>query len=153
MTSQITQVDLIVDSDDLVVTGPATLTDRRCRLFFKSVLGATETDTGWRCPRRHAPMPSHIIRVNTFLERYGYQVARHGQVDREVERDLERRRSFTRTREAASAWRSGTSLLDLNSVKDRLADFGWAPTRVLRPHQEEGLAHALTAANAANFSV
>lgn len=153
MATQTNQVDLSVDSDDLVVTGPATLTDRRCRLFFKSVLGATENDLGWRCPRRHVPMPSLIIRVNTFLERYGYQVTRHGVADREVERDLERRRSFNRTREAASAWRAGTPFLDLNGVKDRLTDFGWSPTRVLRPHQEEGLAHALTAVNAANFSV
>ena len=155
MASLPVQVDLTVDSDsdDLIVTGRATLTDRRCRLFFKSVLGATETDTGWRCPRRHVPLASLIIRVNTFLERYGYQVTRHGVVDREVVRALERRQSFVRTREAATAWRSGTSLLDLNSVKDRLADFGWSPARVLRPHQEEGLAHALTAANAANFSV
>src|SRR4051812_459272 len=106
VASQTAQVDLTVDSDDLIVTGPATLTDRRCRLFFKSVLGGTETDTGWRCPRRHVSLSSHIIRVNTFLERYGYQVSRHGVVDREVERELERRRSFSRTREAASAWRS-----------------------------------------------
>jgi SNF2 family DNA or RNA helicase len=98
-------------------------------------------------------MSSLIIKVNTFLERYGYQVIRHGVVDREVERDLERRRSFVRTRVAASDWRAGDSLLDLNSVTNRLAEFGWSPTRVLRPHQEEGLAHALTAANAANFSV
>ena len=153
MTSKAAQVDLAVDADDLIVTGPATLTDRRCRLFFKSILGATETDTGWRCPRRHVPLASHIIRVNTFLERYGYKVARHGVVDREVVRDLERRQSFIRTREAASAWRSGSSLLDLNSIKARLADFGWSSARVLRPHQEEGLEHALTAANAANFSV
>ncbi len=146
-------VDLVVESDDLVVTGPATLTDRRCRLFFKSVIGATETKTGWRCPRRHVPLASHIIRVNTFLERYGYQVTRHGVVDREVIRDLERRRSFVRTQEAATAFRSGTTLFDLNSVKNKLADFGWSPARALRPHQEEGLAHALTAANAANFSV
>lgn len=153
MASQAREVDLVVDSDDLIVTGPATLTDRRCRLFFKSVLGAIELDAGWRCPRRHTPLAGHIIRVNTFLERYGYQVTRHGVVDREVVRDIERRRSFNRTREAASAWRSGASLLDLNIVKDQLADFGWSTTRVLRPHQEEGLAHALTAANAANFSV
>lgn len=153
MVSRTAQVDLTVDSDDLIVTGQATLTDRRCRLFFKSILGATETDTGWRCPRRHVPMPDHIIRVNTFLERYGYRVARHGVVDREVERNIERRRSFTRTREAARDWRSGTPLLELDDVKAKLAAFGWSPARVLRAHQEEGLAHALTAANAANFSV
>jgi SNF2 family DNA or RNA helicase len=153
VTPQAEQVDLSVDSDDLIVTGPVTLTDRRCRLFFKSILGGTETDNGWRCPRRHVPLANHIIRVNTFLERYGYQVTRHGVVDREVVRDLERRRSFIRTREAVGTWRSGTSVLDVNGVMDRLADFGWAATRVLRPHQEEGLAHALTAANAANFSV
>jgi SNF2 family DNA or RNA helicase len=147
------QIDLTVDADDVVVTGPQTLTDRRCRLFFRSVLGAVSTADGWRCPRRHVSLATHIVRVNTFLERQGYGVTRHGIVDREVERELERRRSFDRTRQAAANWRSGTNVIDLDTVHQQLTEFGWSPARVLRPHQDQGLAHALTAANAANFSV
>ena len=153
MTTPAAQVDLTVEADDVVVTGPETLIDRRCRLFFRSVLGAAPTEDGWRCPRRHVSLATHIVRVNTFLEHQGYGVARHGLVDREVERELERRRSFDRTRQAAIDWRSGTPVVDLDAVHQRLTDFGWSRARVLRPHQELGLAHALTAANAANFSV
>lgn len=153
MTSPVAHVELTVDVDDLVVTGPCTLTDRRCRLFFKSVIGAIATDDGWRCPRRHVSLAAHVVRVNTFLERHGYAVTRHGLADREVERELERHRSFLRTRRAATDFREGSTLLDLDVVKRRLAEFGWSSDRELRPHQEVGLAHALLAANAANFSV
>ena len=146
-------VDMTVDGDILVVNGPITLTDRNCRLFFKSVLGATATESGWRCPRRRSSLSSHIVRVNTFLESRGLSVVRHGIADQEVERELERQRSFQRTRQAAAGWRAGNPTLDLNVVKDRLSEFGWSPERVLRPHQEDGLIHALTAGNAANFSV
>lgn len=153
MTSPAVQVELTIDADDLVVTGADTLSDRRCRLFFKSVLGATATDDGWRCPRRHVSLAAHVVRVNTFLERHGYAVTRHGRADQEVEHELERRRSFQRTQQAATGFREGATLLDLDVVKRQLAEFGWSAARELRPHQEVGLAHALTAANAANFSV
>jgi len=153
MTSNIGQVELTIDGDDLLVTGADTLADRQCRLFFRSVLGATATEDGWRCPRRHASLSAHVVRVNTFLERHGYAVTRHGLADQEVERELERRRSFQRTRQAAAEFREGTVLLDLDVIKQQLARFGWSAARELRPHQEAGLAHALTAVNAANFSV
>lgn len=153
MTSPADQVDLTIDAGDLLVSGAGTLADRRCRLFFRSVLGATATEDGWRCPRRQASLSAHVVRVNTFLERHGYAVTRHGLVDQEVERELERRRSFQRTREAAAEFREGTTLFELDGVKEQLAEFGWSATRALRPHQETGLAHALTAVNAANFSV
>jgi SNF2 family DNA or RNA helicase len=153
MTSNVAQVELTIDADDLLVTGADTLLDRRCRLFFKSVLGAIATDDGWRCPRRHVSLAAHVVRVNTFLERHGYAVIRHGLADHEVERELERRRSFQRTRQAATGFREGATLIDLEVVKQQLAEFGWSAARELRPHQEVGLAHALTATNAANFSV
>ncbi len=142
-----------VDGDDLVVVGDATLTDRRTRLFFRSVLGATATEHGWRCPRRHVSLSTHIIRVNAFLERQGLQVERIGIANREVEHELARRRSFERTQQAASQWKAGQPVVDLVEVKRQLADYGWSDQRALRPHQEQGLGHALTAANAANFSV
>ena len=153
MALRIAQVELSVEADDLLVTGPDTLADRRCRLFFKSVLGATATEDGWRCPRRHVSLAAHVVRVNTFLERHGYAVTRRGLADREVQRELERRRSFQRTQQAATEFRNGTALLDVGVVKQQLAEFGWSAARELRPHQEVGLAHALTAGNAANFSV
>lgn len=153
MTPPRQRVDLAVEGDDVIVTGRETQSDRRTRLFFRSVLGASQIEDGWQCPRRHKSLSSLIVRINTFLEQQGFSVVRHGLADREVERELERRRSFSRTREAAAAWKSGTSVLDLAEVKQRLEAFGWSQERHLRPHQEQGLAHALTASNAANFSV
>lgn len=147
------QVELTVEDDDVVVTGEGITTDRRSRLFFRSVLGATPTDRGWRCPRRRASLASVVLRVNTFLERQGFGVTRHGLADREVERELERRRSFARARQAATDWEAGATVVDREEVTRQLAEYGWSPERILRPHQEQGLAHALAATNAANFSV
>ncbi|MGH3561898.1 MAG: hypothetical protein ACRDTN_08900, partial [Mycobacterium sp.] len=147
MAAPAPSVEITVEGDDLVVTGRETLADRRCRLFFRSVIGATPTEDGWVCPRRHASLTEHIVRVNSFLERSGYAVRRQGVVDREVERELERRRSFDRTRRAATDFRDGVAALDLDVVKRELAAFGWSDRRELRPHQEAGLAHALTAIN------
>jgi hypothetical protein len=147
------QAELSVDGDDILVRITAAGIDRRQRLFFRSVLGAVFVDDGWRCPRRHASLTSHVLRINTFLERQGFVVTRHGAADQEVERELARRRSFARTREAASSLKAGEPVLDLSAVKRRLRDFGWLESRVLKPHQELGLSHALAAVNAANFSV
>ncbi len=97
------EVQLSVSGDDVVVVGPKTLADRPARLFFRSVLGASATADGWRCPRRHASVTSVVLRVNTFLEGQGFRVSRVGQADREVEKELERRRSFSRTRDTASS--------------------------------------------------
>jgi hypothetical protein len=145
--------NLSVEDDQVLVAGPETRTDRRVRLFFRSVLGASEVDDGWRCPRRHSSLASLVVRINTFLEQQGFAVVRHGLADREVQRELERRRSFARTREAAAAWKAGTGVVDVAEVKQRLEAFGWSRERELHPHEEQGLAHALAAANAANFSV
>lgn len=153
MTPPPRRVDLAVEDDQVLVTGLETRSDRRVRLFFRSVLGASEVDDGWRCPRRHSSLASLVVRINTFLEQQGFAVVRHGLADREVQRELERRRSFARTREAAAAWKAGTGVVDLADVKQRLEAFGWSRERDLHPHQEQGLAHALAAANAANFSV
>lgn len=147
------RAELRVVGDDVLVTGNATRAARPVRLFFRSVLGAIPMEDGWRCPRRHASLASLVVRINTFLERQGFAVVRHGLADREVERELERRRSFDRTREAAANWKAGNGVIDIDEVKRRLVDFGWKESRVLRAHQEQGLAHALAAANAANFSV
>lgn len=153
MTASSPHIELSVEGDEVIVTGGDTGRNRQVQLFFRSVLGATATESGWRCPRRHTSLASHVVRINTFFERHGFTTIRHGVADREVQQELERRRSFARTRAAASEWRVGHPIVDLAAVKRRLADFGWKESRVLRPHQEQGLSHALNAANAANFSV
>lgn len=146
-------VDLEVSDTDVLVTGSVTLTDRHCKLFFRSVLGATATEDGWRCPRRSTAISTLVVRINGFLEGRNFTVTRHGLAQAEVERDLERRRSYARTRSFATEWKHNPTSVDLTSVKARLKDMGWSLARVLRPHQELGVAHALAAGNAANFSV
>lgn len=145
--------ELRIVGDEVVVHGEATLTSRPVRLFFRSVLGATADADGWRCPRRRTSLASLVIRINGYLEQRGFEVVRHGIADREVQRDIERHRSFKRTRESAAAFKDGRPTIDLLDARQRLSDFGWDPDRVLRPHQEAALAHALAAANTANFSV
>lgn len=153
MNSAEAGVELTVDGDDVIVAGGNTHDHREARLFFRSVLGASSTGDGWRSPRRHASLASHVIRVNTFLERNGWKVMRRGIADQEVERDIERRRSFERAQASAQDVRGGRPSIDILDVKHRLRDYGWRDSWVLKLHQEQGLVHALSAANAANFSV
>jgi hypothetical protein len=148
------QVTLRVEGDHVLATGSTLLQDRRARLFFASILGAERTADGWRCPRRQLPISDLVIRINTYLETKGWQVERVGAVDDEVQRTIERKRSFERAREAAVALRQGQSPLDVSTILEVLAKFGWDSTaRPLLPHQEAGARHALTAVSAANFSV
>src|SRR4051812_25836852 len=111
---------LSVVRDEVVVTGEATYSDRQARLFFSSVLGAVWSGNEWCCPRRHASLASLVVRINTFLERRGFTVLRLGLADREVERELERRRSFARTFDAAARWKAGDNVIDIGEVKRRL---------------------------------
>ncbi|MDP9404766.1 MAG: DEAD/DEAH box helicase [Actinomycetota bacterium] len=78
---------------------------------------------------------------------------REGIADREVQREIERRRSFDRTRRAAAEWKQGAEVAERDRVLAQLAEFGWSDRRTLRPHQVDGLLHELAAVNAANFSV
>lgn len=146
-------VVIAVDGDDVVVTGSDVLHSRAGRLFFRSVLGAEADNSGWRCRRRGHPLPALVVRINRFLESQGWTVRREGLADREVERELERRRSFERTRQAATDWKLGKPVVERTEVLRRLEGLGWSERRELRPHQVDGLLHALAAANAANFSV
>jgi hypothetical protein len=143
--------ELEIDGEDLLVRGEQVANDRRGRLFFRSVLGATPIDRGWRCPRRRSTMPQLIVRVYDWLEARGYQVEGQGKVEAVVERELERRRSFARTSAAATALRSGEGTFPFTAVDGALDSFGWS--RPLLEHQRSAVAHALTAVNAANFSV
>ena len=144
---------IAIDGDFVVVTGGDPLQSRNARLFFRSVLGAEPLDDGWRCPRRNRAVAALVVRINTFAENEGWRVERIGLADREVERELERRRSFQRTRQAATEWKLDGSGIDRASVLRALDEFGWSERRSLRPHQVDGLLHALVAGNAANFSV
>ena len=148
------QVKVEVDGDHLIVTHPNLLTDRKARMMFGSVLGASPTADGWRCPRRRFTTEELAVRINSFLEREGWSVFLTGLVSAAVERAAEQARSFQRTRQAADGLRSGKAQIELAPVLNALANFGWDDDqRRLLDHQEQGLIHGLTAVNAANFSV
>lgn len=144
---------ITIDGDYVVVSGTDALQSRNARLFFRSVLGAQPDVAGWRCPRRKRPIAAVVVRINTFAENEGWRVERVGLADREVERELERRRSFVRTRQAATAWKEDGSGVDRDEVLRIIDAFGWSDQRSLRPHQIDGLLHGIVAGNAANFSV
>lgn len=146
-------VAIDVVGDDVFVRGPELLVDRAARLFFLASLGATEVEGGWKCPRRRQPVSKLVVRINTFLESKGWTVFRKGVADEAVERALQLKRSFQRTREAAEALIEGRGAIDAAKVREALAEAGWRAERSLRPHQEHGLLHGLTAGSAANFSV
>jgi hypothetical protein len=152
VTEERPRADLAVDGDSVIVCGPG-IEDRRARLFFRGVVGAELVGDCWRCPRRRTALADHVVRINNFLERSGYVVDRSGVANTAVERAIERVRSYGRARAAAIAWRNGLPAVDLDVVQDRLTEAGWPVARPLKAHQKEGLAHALSAVNAANFSV
>src|SRR5262249_53270926 len=109
---------------------------------------------GWLVPRRRASLSALVLRINTFLERNGWAIDRQGFADEAVQREIERKRSFQRTREKATAFRHGETPLSIADVNAALRSVGWLEEgRTLLPHQEQGLLHGLTAVNAANFSV
>ena len=148
------QVRLDIDGDHLLVTQPALLTDRRARMMFSSVLGASPTSDGWRCPRRRFTTEELTVRINSFLEKEGWSVLLAGPAGTAVERAAEQEKSFQRTHRSAEEFRLGRGSVDLTRVRAMLKDCGWDDAqRRLLDHQEHGLIHGLTAINAANFSV
>lgn len=148
------EVTVTVDGEEVVVFSDSLRADRVARLFFGGVLGARPINDGWRCPRRKQTISSLVVRINSFLESKGWTVTRVGIADEAVQRELERERSFRRTREAASAFRTGDSPLASDEIKQVLKALGWNDSaRDLRDHQTRGLLHGLTAINMANFSV
>ncbi|MBI2502519.1 MAG: DEAD/DEAH box helicase [Candidatus Latescibacteria bacterium] len=153
MTNDDRVATISLEGDNLIVTAQSFAVDRRARLFFRSVLGGEGVEGGWSCHRRRLSVPVLILRVYDWLQQNGYEVERHGIAEQTIARELERRRSFLRTREAAGRLRSGNMEFDFTAVEAALDSFGWSPERTLRPHQRAGVGHALTAVNAANFSV
>lgn len=143
-----------IEADSVVVLAPGLLSDRTARLFFTSIIGGAATESGWRCPRRNLPISTLVVRINSFLESRGHEVSRTGAADEEIKREIEKKRSFERARQAAQSFRNGQTIIDLGSVKSQLRGLGWKEAkRSLYPYQESGVLHALNAINAANFSV
>lgn len=137
----------------LLVLGEQIARDPAGFLYLRVSLGAVQVDGGWQVPpRRHNPTWL-IMRVHDWLVAHGYSVHAEGIADSAVTQELERRRSFQRTRLAASELKAGTRSFDRHNLEQTLSTFGWQAARTLRPHQLDGAAHALTAINAANFSV
>jgi SNF2 family DNA or RNA helicase len=153
-SSQGRVVQLSLDADSVQIVGVTLLQDRRATLFFRSILGAEVTEQGWRCRARRSPLHALILQVHDWLRQRGYTVERVGQVEEAVARELERRASFFRTRDAAARLREGDQpAIKFGEIDKALSSFDWSSSRQLRPHQKDAAAHALTAINAANFSV
>ncbi len=93
-------VELKAEGETVIVSGNELASDRSLRLFFASVLGARRTEAGWMCPRRRLSTAELIVRINNFLEGKGFRVSRVGVADAAVQRDIERRRSYQRARDA-----------------------------------------------------
>jgi len=148
-------VNLSTDGDCVLVEHPEIQSDRLARLFFLSILGAHPTDRGWRCPRRREPLQVIVVRINNFLQAKGWSLERSAVAERAVQDEIEKRLSFARTREEAAELRdTGKGRVMLAQVEASLRKFGWnEDARSLLPHQKSGMVHALTAVNAANFSV
>ena len=122
-------VTVIVDGEEVVVSSEKLRADRVARLFFSGVLGARPINDGWRCPKRRQTIAGIVVRVNTFLESKGWSVKRAGIADEAVQREIERKRSFQRTRETASAYRSGNSPFVSIDLKALLKALGWNDAR------------------------
>lgn len=146
-------VTLRPDGDGLLVLGAKIAKDRSAFLYLRGSLGAVPVDGGWRVPHRRHNEAWLAMRVHDWLTSHGYGVGAEGVANFAIAQELERRRSFQRTQHAASGLKAGTREFDRGKLDRALSEFGWQPARALRPHQLDGAAHALTAINAANFSV
>lgn len=154
MTHPQLEVLVAVEPDGSAVSVNAEgLRDRAALLFFRSVLGGSLDGDAWICPTRGKAAAPLVVRINTWLERQGHHVRREGMADVAVEREIERRRSFTRSRDAGRGARGGAPALSASSLQSILDEAGWSEARHLRDHQVRGALHALSSVNAANFSV
>jgi SNF2 family DNA or RNA helicase len=145
---------LTIEDSDVFVLGEAVRASRNAQLFFRAVLGAEKTADGWRCPSRGRSPEELVLKVYDWLQARGFDPDVARGVQPVVELELERRRSFQRTREAAKNFKAGDSaVVSRSAVEASLASVGWSDQRSLYEHQLQGVIHALTAINAANFSV
>ena len=143
---------LRIDNGALFVEGlPST---RAIRLFLEGVLGGQRVGEAWRLEPKSRTLDELCIQVNRWLVGRGYRPQLVGAADVSVERDMERQRSFYRAREAAEQFRMGNATFSRDDFLGLLMAAGWdRNARELRDHQVYAALHALTAANAANFSV
>ena len=152
MTRDTNTVTISAGDDHVEVLGPG-LATRLARLFFRNVLGGEATTEGWRCPTRRLGAEVLTLRIYDWLSAHGYTSEHSGAAEQSISRELSRRRSFERTQEAALAFRRGEPTVGSSQIDAALKQIGWSDRRALRPHQREGVEHALTVVNAANFSV
>lgn len=146
-------VTLKHDERELLVLGEEIAKDRAAFLYLRASLGAVPIDGGWRVPCRRHDLTWLVMRVHDWLTSHAYRVGAEGIASSSIAQELDRRRSFQRTREAATALKAGGRDFDCSTLTRVLSEFGWQASRSMRPHQLDGAAHALTAINAANFSV
>jgi SNF2 family DNA or RNA helicase len=153
------KAEVRLGEEEVRVSGPD-LDSARLGLFFRSVLGCRRENGGWVCPTRGGSGSDLVVRIAGQLDRRGYAVSASGQdADLALKHEIERVRSFTRARDAARTYlglhgaADGTELEETNVLRT-LEEVGWnQEARPLFPHQRQGLLHALSAVNAANFSV
>lgn len=152
MREKVTGERLRVEDGSLYVDGVQST--RPVRLFLEGLLGGQRVEEGWRLEPKSRTLEELCIQVNRWLVAHGHRPELVGAVDLSVERDLERRRSFERAREAAVQFRAGKSTIPQEQFQQLLDTEGWnRELRELRDHQVVAAMHSLVAANSANFSV
>src|ERR1041385_8195943 len=133
------EIEVRIEDDAVLVSGPKLHNDRRARLFFDSVLVADRTPQGWRCPRRRESLDVTLVAINRWLSRNGWAVKGIGEAGAILGREAERRASFERTLEAARQLRDGNVQVDRAQVKASLQELGWnEQERALKEHQWTG---------------
>src|SRR5436305_8860948 len=100
-------VTLQPEEDGLLVLGEQIAKDRAAFLYLRASLGAAQVAGGWQVPRRGPNMTWLVMRVHDWLVSHGYSVEAEGIADSAIAQELERRRSFQRTREAAAELKAG----------------------------------------------
>lgn len=151
-TDDDTPLRLRVEDGVLFVEGIAST--RAVRLFLHGVLGGERIGEAWRLEPKSRTLDELCVQVNRWLVSQGHSPQLVGSVDESVVRDAERQRSFQRAREAGEKFRDGTATFSRTDFIELLETAGWdSKARQLREHQIQAALHALTAANAANFSV
>jgi SNF2 family DNA or RNA helicase len=151
----------ILEVDDAIIAEGIALTTPRARRFFGIVLFGEQEEPGrWRIPLRRQPATAVIERIAAWAVDEDLVAEAHEErAQAALEFLVQRRRSYERTREAASAFQAldgsaPVTRIDDDELDRRLHAFGWNDeARRLRDHQRRGVLHALHAQHAANFSV
>ncbi len=121
-------VQIAVEGRTLVVSGPDhLLLDRQSRRFFGAVLGGDHADGRWLLALRSQRLEQLVLRVDAYLSGRGVASSKDQIADRELERALERSRSFQRTRASASDWKQGQTVVEEARLQAALDEFGWSP--------------------------